>query len=192
MKSKKHYAEQYEVVQQLDGAKGRRVKYDYIYKGDYFRYDVPDRKLLQIRILYLALSVVCAALFVLAGLLDTDGTRRLWVALPYVGMFFPIAMMVYTCIKQFFASRDMTEKEHDAVVGDLKKATLGLVAVSALTVIGTAVFLLTEDIREPAREWAFLGMTAALFAAALSHWLIQRSIPVITIKQHPDKEDTKG
>ncbi|MGI6150431.1 MAG: hypothetical protein ACOYIR_00525 [Christensenellales bacterium] len=186
MKSKKYYSEQYEVTPQLGGG---RIKYEVTYKGDYFRYGVPDKKLLNIRILFLAVTLACAALFVVAGLLDTVGTRRLWVALPYVGMFLPVAWMLYACIKQFFAKRDMTEKEHDSVVGDLKKATLGLVITSGLTFAGTAVFLLTEKVPDPSKEWMFLGMVFFLFIISFGLWKYQRSIPVITINQQQYKKD---
>lgn len=102
MKSKKHYAKQYDMTPQLVGKKGNRIKYEVTYKGDYYRYDVSDEKLLRMRILFLAAAVVCAALFVTAGLLDTTGNRRMWVSIPYVCMFLPVAMMVYAAIKQFF------------------------------------------------------------------------------------------
>jgi len=189
MKSKKYYSEQYEATPQLSGKEGRWLKYNYTYKGDYFRYDVPDKKLLVIRIIFAAATLVCAALFVAAGLMDTAGTRRMWVALPYVCMFLPIGFMVYDCVKQFLAKREMTEKERDSVVAELRKATLGLVVASGLTAAGTAVFLLTEQVAELARELIFLGMMLFVCMLAFALWKYQRSIPVITIKQQRQKED---
>lgn len=189
MKSKKHYAKQYDMTPQLVGKKGNRIKYEVTYKGDYYRYDVSDEKLLRIRILFLAAAVVCAALFVTAGLLDTTGNRRMWVSIPYVCMFLPVAMMVYAAIKQFFARREMTEKERDSVVGDLKTATVGLMVTSALTAAGTLVFLLTEQVFETAKELAFLGLALFMFIIAFAMWRYQRSIPIITIKQQPLEED---
>lgn len=189
MKSKKYYSNQYEATPQLSGKRGRWLKYDYAYKGDYFRYDVSDKKLLRIRILCAAVTLVCAALFVAAGLINTTGTRRLWVALPYVFMFLPIAFMIYDCVKQFFAKREMTEKERDSVVAEMRKATLGLVIASGLTVAGTAVFLLTERASELAGELTFMGMMLLVFILSFVLWKYQRSIPIITIKQQPHKQD---
>lgn len=189
MKSKKYYSEQYEATPQLSGKRGRWLKYNYTYKGDYFRYDVPDKKLLGIRILFALVTLICTALFVAAGLMDTAGTRRMWVALPYVCMFLPLGFMVYDCVKQFFAKREMTEKERDSVVTELRKATLGLVIASGLTAAGTAVFLLTEPVAELAGELIFLGMMLFVCMLAFALWKYQRSIPVITIKQQKQKED---
>jgi len=182
MKSKKYYAEQYEATPRLFGKKGRWVKYDYEYKGDYFRYDISDEKLLKVRAIYAAATFACAALFVAAGLLNTQGTRRLWVALPYVFMFLPIAFMAYDSVKQFSAPRDMTEKDRDSIVSEFSKATLALTILSGVALIGTSVFLLTEKVSELAIELVFLGFIMIVFALSFALWRYQRSIPVLVTK----------
>ncbi len=189
MKSKKYYSSQYEATPQLHGKKGRWLKYNYKYKGDYFKYDVSDQKLLKIRIVFLAVTLLCAALFVGAGLLNTDGTRRMWVSLPYISMFLPLAVMAYDCVKQFFAQREMTEKERDSVVEELLKSTFGLVITSGLTIVGTIVFLLTEQVQKIANELLFLGMIFLVFIVSFVMWKYQRSLPVIIVKQNTHKED---
>lgn len=191
MKKKAYYVKQYEATPQLAREGSKRVKYAVTYKGDYFRYDVSDKKLLQMRLLFAAAALLCIALFVGAGLLNTEGTRCMWVVLPYVALFLPLAFLAYDVVKQFFASRDMTERERDSVVTELKTATVGLVIVSGIASLAAAIFLLVGKTVNPTKEWLFLGMMVFLFIISFALWKYQKSIPVITIRQQ-SANGTKG
>jgi hypothetical protein len=133
--------------------KGRRKYLDhyalgpddkYSYTGVHFRFDMPAGLLKRTRIIYIILAAATAAIYVAGGLPDMEGNRILYVMLPYIVTFLPLAFMVIDTVKIAFLPDMFTEKQYDRSVLQMKRSSIAVLAAACLAFIGDIVFIFAQ------------------------------------------------
>lgn len=115
---------------------------DYTYSGAYFKFDMPEKELRHVKAALAVLTSALAALFVFAGMLNSAGSRILYVILPYAVMLLPILFMLSDIYKIAVIIRPMTRKQYDHSVVQLKRSTVAVIIFSAMSAVGDIIYLL--------------------------------------------------
>jgi hypothetical protein len=120
----------------------RSLSGDYEYTGSYFKFDMPEEILKRVKIALAVLTVSVAVLFVFAGMLNSAGSRVLYVILPYAVLLLPILFMLSDVYKIAVNKKPMTRKQYDHSVLQLKRSTLAIIIFSAMSAVGDIVYIL--------------------------------------------------
>jgi hypothetical protein len=72
---------------------------EYKYTGEYYRFDMPGEKIREMKWIYAALALSTAILFLIAGFINNEGSKVIYVSLPYVVLLLPIGFMVWDVVK---------------------------------------------------------------------------------------------
>ncbi len=131
-RGKHKYLEGY--VRDLGGA--------YTYSGKYFKFDMPKKELRRVKAVLAVLAFALAALFVFAGILNSAGSRILYVILPYAVMLLPILFILSDIYKIAVNICPMTRKQYDHSVVQLKHSTAAVIIFSAMSSVGDIIYLL--------------------------------------------------
>lgn len=115
----------------------------YVYTGVYYSFNLSSGKLKFLKIVYFLISLFMFALFAAGGFLNTPGSRIMYVILPYVLMFLPLAFILSDTVKIILSENRMTYKQYDRSVLQLKRACIALIAVSGIALAGEIIHLFT-------------------------------------------------
>lgn len=85
---------------------------EYKYTGEYYRFDMPSEKIREMKWIYAALALSTAILFLIAGFINNEGSKVIYVSLPYVVLLLPIGFMVWDVVKIASLRGDMTKKQY--------------------------------------------------------------------------------
>jgi hypothetical protein len=92
-----------------------------------------------------------------AGLLNTSGSRVLYVAMPYVCLFFPVVFNVIGAVVLMSAGSKLEFAAYDKSINRIHKSSIGQLVISGITATGDICYLLfgshTDQMR---REMVFL------------------------------------
>jgi len=130
---------------------------EYKYTGEYYRFDMPGEKIREMKWIYAALALSTAILFLIAGFINNEGSKVIYVSLPYVVLLLPIGFMVWDVVKIASLRGDMTKKQYDQSVVQLKNVTTAATVLSFLASAGDIVFMALGFASEyQAKELLFL------------------------------------
>jgi hypothetical protein len=96
------------------------------------------------------------------GLLNNDGTRQFYVALPYVALMLPAAFMLTGAIYFYRSGERMTRYDYDKSFIRIKAHAMASLYISAACVIGDLAVVLTEKTVTLEKEFLFMAMSAAV------------------------------
>lgn len=116
-----------------------------IYTGAYYMYDLPAGKLKWLKFTYFSIALVMLVLFVAGGYMNNPGGRVIYVILPYITMFLPIAFMLSDTVKIVFSDNKMTYKQYNRSVLQLKRSCVALIVISAASIAGELSYLVFND-----------------------------------------------
>lgn len=136
----------------------------YVYTGKYYAFTAPADAVRRAKRWTLALSLLSAAALLVTGIANFEGSRVFYVIIPYVFMFLPAYLSVSASVKLQAVSDNMTENQADSTVIRLKHATLFLVILGVVSLVGDLCFILWGGCANPAGECGFL---AACFIVVL-------------------------
>lgn len=135
----------------------------YKYTGEYYRFDMPGEKVRRMKWIYSALALSSVILFMIAGFINNQGSRVIYVVLPYVVLMLPIAFMLWDVMQIVLLKNDMTQKQYDKSVGQLKRVTVGAAGLSFIASAGDIVYMVSGISQEHlGREILFLFLVMLL------------------------------
>jgi len=153
----------------------------YEYIGPLYAVDLPGPRLLRLRILCAAFPVAGFALFLAMGFLNADGVRRFYIMLPYVGLLFPLGLLIGDAYKFWTAPPRMTRREYARSIVQMRHCAGAVMLLSLMVMLGEALFLLVWGGSTGALDAVFMTGAAGLFALFYRFSRIQRQIPVVSI-----------
>lgn len=121
---------------------GKGTRIQRIYTGDYYRQDLTKAQRILLRVLYVALFLGAAYLFVSSAILPLASNSTWYVVLTQVASLPFLFWIVIAFVSYLPASRDMTIHEYRTSSLALQKATLGAAVSLGLAAVTTSVFAL--------------------------------------------------
>ncbi len=173
----KRYADDYETVVTTD-EKGRERR-TAVYRGDYYAFALDDASVRNFRLNSLLLAAIAVALHTAGGCVGNAGMYRFFVALPYVGAFFPLVYLVSGALRLPKTAERMTRDVLGHSYGRAKTASCSALVLAGMTVLGELACLLFF-LEEGAllRECVFLLCEALTAAACYAFIYMQSRIQV--------------
>lgn len=152
---KKYYKDYKLVSRTLPNGKVKQVA-EYI--GKYYISCLSKTDLKKMKFYYLALVLCSSATAMGAGFLNNPGSRIVYVALPYVSLFLPIAYSLMGTIGFIRTDEKLTRVLYDKTKVRIRRATIWQILLSVLAILGDVVFILYRiDKNFLQKELVFLG-----------------------------------
>lgn len=176
MAKKNKYVQDYEVFEVSknsapDGKKGK-VQKKLVYKGNHFSFTVSESTQKRIKLCYVGLMLLICLFFAGIGMLNNDGSRKIYVVFPYVFMSLPVFYGMMGAVKLFMANQKMTRVEYDHSVIRLRKSSVALLVLSITCVLGEIGYMVKNQMTDSAgKEYLFLAGT--LLIAGISFLMTQ-------------------
>lgn len=167
---RKKYIADYTVVE--DGGK-KRVEY----RGVLYRTDMPPQALRTAKIMTLSAVFCMAAAYIGMGLTAADGTRALYVGIPYLLLVIPVAFACSDAVS--WAMRGDMERIHykDRFLR-LMDWAVAVIVLSAAAFIGDTVYL-TRTQPSSSNEYLFIPLSALLMLAS---WFAHKTLRGVRAK----------
>jgi hypothetical protein len=161
------------------GGKGYRIQRTYT--GDYYRQDLTRGQRILLRVLYVALFLGVAYLFVSSAILPFAGNSTWYVTLSQAISLPFLFWIIIAFFSYLPAERDMTIHAHRSSSLALQKATLGSAVGLGVTALATLVFMLLNLSDEPLVELLSAVKYLAGGVLALSMNRAERGIRYLVI-----------
>ena len=177
-------------VPKPDG-KGYRIQR--VYTGNYYRQDLTKGQRILLRVLYVALFLGAAYLFVSSAILPLASNSTWYVALPQAVSLPFLFWIVIAFFSYLPAERDMTVAEYRRSSRALQKATLGSAVSLGIAAFATLVFMLLNPSDEPLVELLCAVKYIAGGLLALSMNRVEKRVNYLIIpSQNPPPADGNG
>lgn len=180
----KRYADDYKVVIKED-EKGREKK-TAVYDGKFFDITVDEPYLLKFRRAGMILLALIVIIHVAGGFIANPGMYAFYVAIPYVGAFLPLYYIATGIFRLPKKKRKYRRDEVGLSFQRVKKASLALLILLGIGVIGEIVFMIWFAKESLNLEWIYLGVQAV--GAAIVYGLVryQKPIQVVPFTEEQD------
>jgi len=133
------YSDYYKKRTVLSG-KGNAFKDEYIYTGDYFRFENDRKQVVRLKAKILAIAVVCFILYISGGFIDTGGSRVFYVLLPFVFAFLPLAFLLIAAFQFAVKHGDFTVFDYERIWLRLKRTGIASVCLLGISILGEIIF----------------------------------------------------
>ena len=178
----KKYLKDYDLVETED-EKGRSRK-TAVYHGDYFRLNLEESQIKQLKLKLALFFVAAVALHVCAGLINNPGLNQMYTALPYTGSFFPIVFLGAGILRIPIQKGPYRSEEVGLSYNRIINMSRLYLIFMAAGAVGLIIYLIfASHGRALDREAIYLGV---VWGAALCVWSIFRKAKEIVI----EKEET--
>lgn len=179
--AKNKYADDYETVV-TRSEEGGEIE-TFVYRGDYFQLSLEDDQVKRFKTTSLLLLAFLAVVHVAAGFINNAGMRQFFVSLPYVIALLPMYYLAMGAFRLPGDNRKMRRDEKDYSIGRMKTASLALLILVGLAVIGEALYLLLNaGTGQWGLELQFLALEGLAVAAAAVIFRLQRQVGVEKIE----------
>lgn len=170
----KKYYKDYEMIQKTQ-ANGK-VKEEAKYIGDYYISQISKVALNRKKIYHSALSLCSVAIVIAVGILNTPGSRVIYVSLPYVCLYIPAIFSLIGTTQFLGVGERLEYMVYDKTRNRVRKSIGGIIVISLLTIIGDVFFILyRHPIERLQVELIFLtGITILLILNAFFLYKIQK------------------
>lgn len=170
------HIQDYEIVPTTDenGREGRSV----VYRGLYFEFIPGEEEMVRFKRRSLLILAAIIVLHVCGGLLRNQGMFQLYVSLPYVFAFLPLWYMASGILRLPARKRRYRRDEIDLSVERVKTASIVLLFLLGMAVVGEIVFLATAAPGEGMDEYLFVAGEGLALAALAFLVRLQRGIGV--------------
>lgn len=175
---RKKYLADYE-LRSVQTPKGH--KDEAVYKGNYFIPDMPEDELQKYKVSFIVLSLIMTALFIAMGLLNNDGTRVLYVALPYAILLLPVAFMFTGAVYFYRFKEKLTRQEYDQSYIRIKAYGMAVLYLSIACALGNLFVVLTGRTLTPGKDILFILMSAAIAFLAFLAVQIHKKVKFKTV-----------
>ncbi len=178
---RKHFVKEYENTPAIN--KKGKITTEVVYKGDYYCNDNINKKQ-QLRYYILLFSVMILA-FLMNGILESESSKIIYIALPYMCCFLPFAYIIMG-IYRLWKNPDKMEKiQKERSYDRLLRSSVGILVLSILSIIGSVIYLInnSKDI-SILIEGRFLLLNGII--SCIAFFLIKytgKNIKLLTIKK---------
>ncbi len=155
------YADDYE-IEITEDAKGREKKVA-VYRGAYYEIAADEKQIKKFRLLSILLTLVIVVLHVAGGFVANQGMYQFYVALPYVIAFLPLYFLAAGVFRLPNQKRLLRRDENGLSFERMKKASISLLVIILVGVVGEIVFLIFFASGDYSREIIYLLLE--IFAA---------------------------
>lgn len=163
----KRYADDYEIQIDLD-KKGREKKVA-VYRGNFFKVDINERQLIDLRKRAIFLFLFLVALHVAGGFVANRGMYAFYVAIPYVFTFLTLYFLGTGIFRIPRRKRKFHRDEVDLSFNRAKKASLALLIILVIGGIGEIFFIIFFSKNALTLEFLFLSLT--LLTIGCAYWI---------------------
>jgi hypothetical protein len=178
-----------EITVPKPNGKGYRIQR--IYTGDYYRQDLTKGQRILLRVLYVALFLGVAYLFVSSAVLPLASNSTWYVALPQAVSLPFLFWIVIAFFSYLPAEWDMTIADYRRSSLSLLKATMGSAASLGIIALANLVFIVLNPSHEPLHE--LLGAAKYLVGGLMIlgiNWIEKRVNYVTVPSHHQSPEDS--
>lgn len=166
--------------------KGRR-KYlsDYVpgdngykYIGEYYRFKLERSSQRKFWIYDFLFAMALWVVFVLTGFVQAEGSRQIYVVLPYSCAFLPLCLMLGDLVKIMVYKDDLTKKQFEGSVVQLRRMTIAIIVLSIVSSIGQVIHIfMNRQALQTFIEIKFLAGCFALFLISWAFLVVQKMNP---------------
>lgn len=133
------YSDFYKKVS-IPAENGKPGKDEYIYTGDFFRFDLSNKQIHRFKTLILTISLLSFIIYFFSGFIDTEGSRKFYILLPFVTAFLPQAYMVIAAFQLWFKKNDFTIFDYNRIWLRLKNTGIALICLMSVSITGELLF----------------------------------------------------
>ncbi len=181
MASKK-YIKDYDLVETEDD-KGRARK-TAVYHGEYFRVNLEESQVKQLKLQFVLFFVAVLALHITAGLVNNPGLYKVYMAIPYTASFLPLFFLGEGILRIPTQKRNYRNEEVDLSYQRIVGMSRLYLILMGIGVVGALVYLVfASNGQALEKEAIYVGL---VLSAALLIWIIFRRAKSIVI----EKEET--
>ncbi|CRZ35141.1 hypothetical protein DFR55_1048 [Herbinix hemicellulosilytica] len=150
----KKYHKDYRLVkkEQPDGT----LKQETEYIGKYYICQLDESKLKKIKLYFFALVLCSDATAIGIGFINNPGSRVLYVALPYVGLFLPIVFCFMGTVRFIREGNILEQAAYDKTKKRIFSSTVWQIILSSMTFVGDVILIINENDNGILKyEWMF-------------------------------------
>ncbi|HPU62667.1 MAG TPA: hypothetical protein PK304_00780 [Mobilitalea sp.] len=179
----KKYYKDYRLVskEQPDG----KVKQVAEYIGKYYICQLDENKLNKFKLHFFALVLCSGATAIGVGFINNPGSRIIYVALPYVGLFLPIVFSFMATVRFIKEGKTLEQAAYDKSKKRMYTSTVWQIILSSMAFVGDVIFIVNEkDKGILGNEWALA--VSMLFVLIINIIFIQLQKKVTYQVKDPD------
>lgn len=162
------------------------------YEGDYYIFHIEEtekKKRCAVQIIFVVVQMI---LIVAAGLLNSPGSYKAYIVLPYLCMILPLIYYMMGAVGFIRIPERMEKHQYEATIFRMMKSIVAVFFLCVFTVVADGVFLIrNKDTIDAVSEGIFLVVMVVLaimdYAALIYHNKMYKSVVVEIQKQ----KDTK-
>jgi hypothetical protein len=175
----KRYVDDFETIIMTD--ENGNEKKTAVYRGDYFEINLDQIGLRNFRRNCFLLLSAIALLHISTGFVNNPGMYQFYIALPYVGAFFPLLFMVISVLRLPKEKRKYRRDEIGFSFDRMKSTSILLMIFLSIGVIGEIIFLLFVSAgNQNMLEYLYLSFEVPAVAAVYFFIILQRQIHIQT------------
>lgn len=177
------YKEQYRQNPHLN-RKGRIVD-DCTYEGDYYRLELQKEDRKKAVVLNIIVSIGMMVLFVLAGLVNNEGTRKVYIVLPYICIFMPLFYMFIGACSFAGVPERMQFAHYDRSLCRSRRSCIGAMVLAAIVFLLDLIYTIANHSTVVmGREILFLACMAGLLLAGIGYMgLYKKYFSKVTVEK---------
>ncbi|PXV96109.1 hypothetical protein C8E03_101742 [Lachnotalea glycerini] len=123
-----------------DGKIVRKVKY----VGDYYEYRLDEKEYRKMRGILFGTVILDLILFVLAGLLNSDGSFQFYILLPYMFSLLPMIFLLWGYISIPKKKKIMEYSIYDKSFLRVKFSLVGILAAGTVTTLSDIIYIVSS------------------------------------------------
>lgn len=165
-----------------------RSKDGIIYVGDWYVFKKDKAFVKKSKAAVIALTLLSAVLFVVAGFLDAQASFTAYVFMPYIIAFLPIVFSVADGFKLLSMGDRITHKQYDKTVVNLRHTSLAASVLSGLSLLGNTVMYVLGfgfdkiQIKHPSQDVVFTLCVALILVSNILVYFVQKNFECETKK----------
>lgn len=117
-----------------------KEKKKYRYTGDYYIFDINRGEKKKIFIKNAVFCILYILLFILAGLVNNDGSRSLFIAVPYAFLYLPYVYLVMGTLSVRGMGERMEFIAYDKSLGRMKRSCTGILVIASYLCIADGIY----------------------------------------------------
>jgi len=173
----KKYADDYDTVVTAD-EKGRERK-KAVYHGEYYEVSLDEKQIITFQRNSLLLATAIIALHLGGGFVGNQGMYQFYVSLPYVFVFLPLYFVISSVLRIPREKRKYHRDEVGLSYKRMKNASLVLIILLGVVVIGEFVFILVQgQVARNQSEISFLVLELMALAFTFLFYRFQKGFRV--------------
>ena len=150
----------------------------YKYIGEYYRFKLERSSQRKFWIYNSLFAIVLWVVFILTGFIQAEGSRQIYVVLPYACAFLPLCLMLGDLVKIMVYKGDLTKKQYEGSVVQLHRVTIAIIVLSIVSSIGQGIYIfMNRQALHTLIEIKFLVGFLALFLISWAFLVVQNMNP---------------